>query len=469
MYCMRKIAYLFVLLFTASTLFTSCRSDEVETPVLVESVTLSPTEFSIEMGAPAVQLTATVHPANATNRTVAWLSGNENIVRVNEQGAVAAVSVGTTHITVITACGVRTNTATITVTPAPIVVTSVTLAGCTDASLAIGRTRRLTATVLPEDATNRAVTWTSSNNNFATVDNNGLVTAVATGTATITVTTADGGKTKTCVVTVYEPAVPVTDVRLNENEIVLFVGNNETLIATVAPANATNQNVTWSSSNSNIATVDNNGRVTAVALGTATITVTTENGNRRDTCFVIVTDGKTNPTQGGVIINGVEWATRNLDYPDTFAPYSHSAGRFYQWGTLNGVTHHWPATGEVRVWAGNSNRTAWTTTNDPCPQGWRVPTEIELRSLNNAESVWTQRNGVNGRLFGTAPNQIFLPAAGWRFTSGILGNAGSFGSYWSSTRTVDNARSYYFRFHSGSSSVDFTFRAQGFLIRCVAE
>ena len=93
---MNKSIYIFALLFAASTLFISCGSDDTPAIIVpVESVTITPLEFSIAMGAPATTLTATVHPSNATNRAVAWTSGNDNIARVNAQGAVTAVAVGT--------------------------------------------------------------------------------------------------------------------------------------------------------------------------------------------------------------------------------------------------------------------------------------------------------------------------------------------------------------------------------------
>lgn len=150
-------------------------------------------------------------------------------------------------------------------------------------------TATLTAKVLPEDATNPTVTWSSSNPDVATVDGEGHVTAVAAGTATITVTTTDGGKTATCTVTVKEKVYPVETVTLDKEALVLFVGEAAVaLTATISPDNATNKNVTWTSSDPNVATVDENGNVTAVAVGTASITVKTEDGNKTDECAVTV-------------------------------------------------------------------------------------------------------------------------------------------------------------------------------------
>jgi uncharacterized protein YjdB len=158
----------------------------------------------------------------------------------------------------------------------------------TSLTLTAGDTAALTATVAPENATNKTVTWKSSDSKVASVDTNGKVTAVAAGTATITVTTADGGKTATCTVTVKAATVPVTGVKLDKTSLTLTAGDTATLTATVAPENATNKTVTWKSSDSKVASVDTNGKVTAVAAGTATITVTTADGGKTATCTVTV-------------------------------------------------------------------------------------------------------------------------------------------------------------------------------------
>ena len=157
-------------------------------------------------------------------------------------------------------------------------------------NLVENETDTLTATVEPSNATNKDVTWESSNTSVATVDASGLVTAVSAGTATITVTTVDQSKTATCEVTVAAATVPVTGVTLSQNEAHLYYNrtpNTLTLTATVAPDNATNKAVTWTSSNPSVATVEN-GVVTAVAPGTATITATTQDGNHTAACAVTV-------------------------------------------------------------------------------------------------------------------------------------------------------------------------------------
>ena len=175
----------------------------------VTGVSLSTDILTLEEGGTA-NLTATITPANATNQNVTWSSNAPSVATVNSSGNVTAVAPGTATITVTTEDGTKTASCTVTVT---VPVTGVTLSQSQARLYYNGtpNTFTLAATVAPGNATNKAVTWTSSNSAVATVDGNGTVTAVAPGTATITVTTADGSKTATCLVIVtgvYTPPRP---------------------------------------------------------------------------------------------------------------------------------------------------------------------------------------------------------------------------------------------------------------------
>ncbi len=180
-------------------------------------------------------------------------------------------------------------------------VTNITL-DKTEITLTEGETQQLTATVSPSNATNKTVTWTSSDENVATVNEEGLVTAVKAGTATITAKA--GEKTATCTVTVNEKVVeeepkpeeptvvPVTEITLNQSTLDLEVEETATLTATVSPEDATDKAVTWTSSDENVATVNEEGLVTAVKAGTATITA--KAGEVTATCTVTVKAKKIN-------------------------------------------------------------------------------------------------------------------------------------------------------------------------------
>ena len=158
----------------------------------------------------------------------------------------------------------------------------------TTANTTVGGVIQLTTTVSPANATNKGVTWSSSNTAVAAVDANGKVTAKKDGTAKITVKTEYGGKTATCTVTVKNKIVNVTGVKLDKASANITKSNTLKLTATVSPVNASNKAVTWSSSNKNVATVDANGNVKAVNPGTATITVKTKDGGKTATCKVTV-------------------------------------------------------------------------------------------------------------------------------------------------------------------------------------
>jgi len=152
-------------------------------------------------------------------------------------------------------------------------------------TLNVGANETLIATITPTTATYQNVTWTSSDLTVATVDAIGKVTAISIGSATIIITTTDQNKTAQCLVTVVQP---VTGVTLNKSTTTLLVGANETLTLTLAPTNATNKTVTWTSSDATIATVDATGKVSAVSIGSVTITVTTTDQSKTAQCVVSV-------------------------------------------------------------------------------------------------------------------------------------------------------------------------------------
>lgn len=155
--------------------------------------------------------------------------------------------------------------------------------------------KRLTATVLPENAANKNVTWSSSDENVAKVNKNGRVTAVAEGTAVITVTTEEGNFKASCKVTVKANApeeIDVESVSLDKTTLTLKPGTSDTLSATVAPEDATDKSLRWTSSNTNVATVDATGKVTAAGNGTAVITASTVDGGFTAQCTVTVSEDK---------------------------------------------------------------------------------------------------------------------------------------------------------------------------------
>ena len=255
--------------------FTATCQITVSAP-LPTGITLNKTEATI-MDSGNIQLTATVSPDGVTT-PITWESLNTDIAKVSNNGLVTGVKVGTATITAT--CGSVSAKSTITVSPTP--VSSVTLKP-TSQSINIGESVILTATVSPSEATNKTVTWTSSDVSVATVNSSGEVTGVKEGKTIITAKA--GEKTATCEVTVKP--IEAESITIMPASVTLNVGGKTTLKATVLPTNTTDQTVTWKSSKPEIVQVEaSTGEVTAISPGQATITATC--GAVTKTCVVTV-------------------------------------------------------------------------------------------------------------------------------------------------------------------------------------
>ena len=259
-------------------------------------MTVTPSRIEIIEGGSAA-LSARVSPEAASDRAVAWSSSDRSVATVDKTGAVQGLKPGTATVTA-TAEG-KSGTCAVTVKAKAVNVTEVSL-DRTELTLTEGETETLTATVKPDNADNRKVTWSSDKTDVATVDGAGKVTAVKAGVAVVTVTTEDGGKTATCKVTVKAKAVPVTGVEVNPWAVTLSVRGTSKLSYTIRPADATNQNVKWESESPSVATVDSEGNVQGVAAGTAKICVTTEDGGFKSYCTVTVKKAESKFEVGGL-------------------------------------------------------------------------------------------------------------------------------------------------------------------------
>lgn len=254
----------------------------------------------------------TLSPSNATNKSVTWKSSNTSVATVDANGVVTGKKAGTANITVTTQDGNKTATSKITVVNNEVRVTGISL-NKGNVDLKVGENYGFVATISPSNATNRNVTWKSSNTNVATVSANGMVTAKGAGTTNITATTQDGGKMALGVVRVFANSIGVTGISLNKTSASITVGNTITLTPTISPSNATNKNVTWKSSNTSVATVSG-GVVTGKGAGTATITVSTNDGNKTANCIVTVTSitNPTTPISSTISVTGVTISPSNL-------------------------------------------------------------------------------------------------------------------------------------------------------------
>ena len=264
----------------------------------VTEVTLDRAELTLTEGETET-LTATVRPDKADNKKVKWSSDKTDVATVDGAGKVTAVKAGEAVITVTTEDGGRTATCAVTVKAKTVSVTEVTLDRA-ELTLTEGETETLTATVKPDNADNRKVTWSSDKTEIATVDGAGKVTAVKAGEAVVTVTTEDGGKTATCKVTVKAKVVPVTGVDVKPWSVTIGANGTTKLTCTVAPSNATNRNVRWESDNPSVATVDSDGNVRAVSAGVAKVSAVTEDGGFRSGCTVTVKEFSSGFEVGGL-------------------------------------------------------------------------------------------------------------------------------------------------------------------------
>ena len=230
------------------------------------------------------KLAAEVTPEDKAG-SVIWSSSDEGVLKVDAKGNVIAVADGTATITAAVD-GVSSCTDAITVKTPAVATTGVTL-NSDKLELKVGEAAsKLTATVEPANATNQNVEWVSSNDSVVTVDQEGNVTPVAAGSATVTVKTVAGGFSAACKVTVIQP---VTGISLDLHNTKIVGAGTQQLVATVAPAGA-NQSVVWKSDDESVAKVDQNGLVAAVSKGKTNVIATTADGSFSDTCKVEVSN-----------------------------------------------------------------------------------------------------------------------------------------------------------------------------------
>ncbi len=249
----------------------------------VTSIVLEPKQVSLLRGK-ETSLNATVRPSNATNKAVTWTSSNIQVATVDDTGKVTAVGLGTTIIrakaedgsNVYDNCTVR-------------VVQEVTSIRISEDAIEVqvNKTMALTASVLPENAGNRNVVWSSADETIATVNSDGVVTGVKAGTTSVRATAADGsGVYAEASVTVTQP---VTSLKFDISSLTIAIGQTEKLNVTVLPSNATNKNVIWLSLDEDVVTVDQDGNIEGLAVGTTTVIVTATDGSgKKATCQVTV-------------------------------------------------------------------------------------------------------------------------------------------------------------------------------------
>ena len=267
--------------------------------VPVTNISLSKSSVTLEEEK-FIYIIPTVLPTNATDKTVSWSSSNTSIATVDSNGKVTALKAGIAYITAATSNG---KTAICKVTVETAVSSTISVTGLTldktNLSLKVGTSSKLNVTINPINATNKNVYWSSSDNNIVSVDQNGNIKAIKAGKATITVnSTSDTTKTATCTIEVTdeeieETNISVTGITLKDSKLTMNINDKYHLTTTITPSNATDQNVTWESSDESVVTVSENGVINAKKEGNAIITVTTVDGSKKATCQITVTNNKT--------------------------------------------------------------------------------------------------------------------------------------------------------------------------------
>lgn len=285
------------------------KTELVDSIVLAESVSISPTEKTIKVDE-TVQLKATVLPENVSNGTCTWTSSDPKIAEVDASGLVTGKTEGKVTITATTNdTAQKTATCEITVSKEADVPTTTIALNKTALDLEVDETADLEATITPETAADKGLTWTSSDETVAKVEN-GKVTALKEGTTKITVTLADDSEIKAeCTVTVKaktssgdnDNTTAVTGISLNKKTLELEIGKADQLTATITPSTATNKEVEWKSDDATIATVDATGKVTAVKAGKTKIHATSKADSKFSAeCEVTVKEASGNQNQNTV-------------------------------------------------------------------------------------------------------------------------------------------------------------------------
>ena len=260
------------------TFTDKCYVTVIPPPTNVTGIEFATEGQELTVGA-TVALKPVVLPEDATDKSLIWESSNYNIASVDDDGVVKGEKEGTAVITVTTVDGQF--KARYSITVVGVAVNSLTIEGVSKWDLEVDEEVQLIANILPENASIQTVTWSSSDPDVATVDQEGNVKAISIGTAVITVATTASGHTATCEIEVIKTDLNGISLENNPADAKVFddIYSTRNLTVTYIPSNATNKNIaSWTSSNTAVAEVDQNGRVTFKGTGTVQITVTAEEG-----------------------------------------------------------------------------------------------------------------------------------------------------------------------------------------------
>ena len=383
-------------------------------------------------------LIATVNPNNANDKTITWVSSDESVAIVDNNGKITAISKGVSTITAKAIDGSKQESSCSIVVNRP--VKAITLAE-SSIFLYTGGEAVILATIRPSGASNQEIIWESMDPSIAKVSETGVVSGIRAGETSIIATSSyDSSIQAMCLVEVRQS---ISKIELDKQYVVLVEGNSYTLSATISPDNAYDNSVIWQSGNESVATVDDNGCVTAVSKGYTDISAASKMGPFiRTFCNI-----KVCPYPEAIDLGlSVKWASFNIG---AYAPGQN--GFPYAWGETDSKdifqldTYKWVI---LNTPPKKSIFTKYTTTTvlETGPEGddvaskvlggeWRMPTQEEwIELIDNCTLEWLQYNqGYNAAgmlVTGKNGNSVFLPA-----TNGASSN----GYYWSSTLKDDQS------------------------------
>lgn len=281
-------------------------------PVNAAGIKLSKNELTLDIDNSAT-LTYTISPENTTYKDVVWTVSAPNIIS-NDKGKITAVGAGEVDVTVTIKNTTIKDVCKVKVNPKSLEKIQFEV---TEKNLSKGDIYTIKPIFTPQNATNKKLDWSSSNANIATVDQNGDVTAISLGECIIKAISDDGGFEATCKIIIAP--VAVQGIEFASNEYILEIGTTQAITANIKPENAENKNIKWQSGNPAIASVDNNGNVSAKTIGETTITAESEDGGYKAQCKIVVADidnfiELSFQSQGLTIINGfiTGWVYSNI-------------------------------------------------------------------------------------------------------------------------------------------------------------
>lgn len=282
-------ALIFFTLFVASIFFLLPQQAQAAKKKTVKvkqvKITNYPSNYILPVNK-SFTLKTTVSPSNATNKKLKWTSSNKKIAYVNSKGKVTGKKKGTATIYATAKDGSKKRTK-LKVTVGNRV-SSITFTNTADIPYLItGSSKKLETAILPADAVKKTLVWTSSNTKVATVSSNGTVKAIENGSTTITATSIDGGKVHTSFTVKVVTLAKSVSLSNPMDSTFIKKGDKIQFTATISPENTSNKKLTWTSSNSDVASVDSTGSITAASVGTATIKATTTDGSKKTASYTI--------------------------------------------------------------------------------------------------------------------------------------------------------------------------------------